>query len=154
MGPLCASSALDFHCRFSKLAVYVASLLILLLAVPPRAFARAKPLDASAVHSRILKRGLGNPVGVEMSNGVALIGRIIAINTDSFTLQLFNDPDPVTINYADVIDLRTGPSHGFWIVTAVGIGATAGLAIWGFHHVHSLEQQNQIPNMPPFPTIP
>jgi hypothetical protein len=148
MGPFCGFSALDFRSRFSA---SIASLLIVLFALPPGAYAKAKPLDAAAVHARILRRGIGNPVGVEMNNGVELVGRIIAINTDSFTLQLFNDPQPVPVNYADVIDLRTGPSHGFWIVTAVGIGAVVGLSIWGFVHVHNLQQQNQIPNMPANP---
>jgi hypothetical protein len=95
-----------------------------------------------------LKRGIDHPIGVELTSGVQLMGRIIAINTDSFTMQLFNDPEPVTVNYADVIDLRTGPSHGFWIMTVVGVGVVAGTAIWGFHHVHDLQQQNQLPNMP------
>ena len=109
MGPSCSFSALDFRSRFSKLAVCIASLLILLVALPPEALAKAKPLNAATVHARVLKRGIDNPIAVETSNGVELIGRIIAINTDSFTLQLFNDPEPVTIDYADVIDLRTGP---------------------------------------------
>jgi hypothetical protein len=82
------------------------------------------------------------------------MGRIIAINTDSFTMQLLNDPEPVTVNYADVIDLRTGPSRGFWIMTAVGLGAAAGMAIWGFVHVHNFQQEHSIPNMPPMPTVP
>lgn len=148
MGRHCGISALDFRSSF---LASIASLLIVLFAIPPGAYAKAKPLDAVAVHARILKRGIDNPVGVEMNSGVELVGRIIAINTDSFTLQLFNDPQPVTIHYAEVVDLRTGPSHGFWIVTAVGIGAVVGLSIWGFVHLHNVEQQNQIPN---FPTQP
>ncbi len=151
MGPLCGSSALGLR---SSVAASIASLLIALLMVPPAAFAKPKPLHAATVHARILKRGIDNPVGVELNSGVELVGRIIAINTDSFTLQLFNDPEPVTVNYADVIDLRTGPGHGFWILTAVGIGVVTGMAIWGFEHVHNLQQQNQLPNMPTSQPIP
>src|ERR1700744_1964179 len=99
MESACGLSALGLRGRFSWLAVSVASLLIFLLTVPPAAFAKAKPLDAATVHARILKRGINNSVGVEVNNGVELVGRIIAINTDSFALQLFNDPEPVTINY-------------------------------------------------------
>jgi hypothetical protein len=154
MGSSCGFSALDFRSRFSKLAVFVACLLMVLLAIPPQALAKTKRLNATTAHSRILKRGIDNPIGVELSNGVELVGRIIAINTDSFTIQLFNDPEPVTVNYADVIDLRTGPTRGFWIMTAVGVGAVAGMAIWGFAHVHNLQQQNQLPNMPTPQPIP
>lgn len=154
MESVCGFSALGLRSRFSWLAASVASLLILLLAVPPAAFAKAKPLDAAKVHQRILKRGIDNPVGVEMNNGVELVGRIIAINTDSFTLQLFNDPDPITINYADVIDLRTGPGRGFWVATGIGIGAAVGFAIWGAVEMHNFEQDHQIPNMPTLPATP
>lgn len=150
----CGFSAPVLRTRFSWLAASVASLLIVLLAVPPAAFAKAKPLDAVMVHKRILKRGIDNPLGVELNNGVELVGRIIAINTDSFTLQLFNDPEPVTINYADVIDLRTGPTRGFWIATGVGIGAVIGFAIWGAVEMHNFQQDHQIPNMPTLPATP
>jgi|ERR1035438_2121501 hypothetical protein len=153
MGPaLSGSSALGFSARFSAgFYAAIASLLIALFVVPPGAYAKAKPLDAVTVHARIMKRGIDNPVAVALNNGVELWGRIIAINTDSFTLQLFNDPQPVTVNYADVVDMRTGPTRGFWIFTAAGIGALAGLTIWGFVHVHNLQQQNQLPNMPAVP---
>ena len=135
----------------SKSSAFVASLLVVLFLVPPGVYAKAKPLDAAAVHARILKRGIGNVAGIEQNNGVELVGRILSIDPDSFTLQLFNDPQPVTVRYADVIDLRTGPSRGFWIATGVGIAAVTGMAIWGFVHVHNLEQQNQLPNQPPIP---
>ncbi len=154
MGRSCGFSALDFRSSFSNLAVCVASFLLVLVALPPEAFARARPLNATTVHARILKRGIDNPIAVELSNGVELMGRIIAINTDSFTMQLFNDPEPVTVNYPDVIDLRTGPSRGFWVFTGVAIGATVGFAIWGAVHMHNFEQENQLPNMPTPQPIP
>ena len=154
MGTPCSSSALDLRSRFSKLAACIASLLIVFLAIPPEAFAKAKPLNATTVHARVLKRGIDNPIGVELSNGVELIGRIIAINTDSFTIQLFNDPEPVTVNYADVIDLRTGPSHGFWVLMGIGIAASVGLAIWGAAQMHNFEQQHPLPTVPQPQPIP
>jgi hypothetical protein len=154
MEPFCGFSALCLRNRFSRFSASIASLLILLFVVPPGAYAKAKPLTAATVHARILKRGIGNPVGVEESNGVELIGRIIAVNPDSFTLQLFNDPDPVTVNNADVVDLKTGPSRGFWIVTAVGIGAVVGGAIWGAVAMHNFQQEHQLPNMPAQQPLP
>jgi hypothetical protein len=154
MGPACGFSALSLRSRFSWFAASVASLLVVLLIVPPAALAKAKPLDAVTVHKRILKRGIDNPVGVELNNGVELVGRIIAINTDSFTLQLFNDPQPVTVNYADVIDMRTGPTRGFWIATGIGIGAAVGFAIWGAVAMHNFQQDHQLPTTPTLPATP
>jgi len=142
-----AFSALGFRGRFSSL---IASLLIVL--IPANALAKAKPLDAATVHARIVKRGIGNIVGVEENTGVILTGRILAIDPDSFSLQLWNDPQPVTVMDADVTDLRTGPTRGFWIAMGAGMGVAAGMAIWGFVHVHNLQQQNQLPM--PQPAIP
>lgn len=155
MGPACGFSALGFSAfplrsRISSVSAALSFLLIALLVFPPGACAKAKPLKTATVHARILKRGIDHPVGVELNNGVELVGRIIAINTDSFTIQLFNDPEPVTVNDADVIDLRTGPSRGFWVFTGVAIGAAAGFAIWGFVHVHNLQQQ-KLPGLPATP---
>ncbi len=143
-----ALSVLTFRGRVSSAT---ASLLILLLLIPANAIAKTKPLDAVTVHARIAKRGIGNIVGVEENTGVILAGRILGINSDSFTLQLFNDPEPVIILYSDVTDLRTGPTRGFWIATGVGFAAVTGLAIWGFVHVHNLQQQNQLPMQPAMP---
>jgi hypothetical protein len=139
-------SALALRRCFS---VATASLLILLFLIPPDAPAKSMPLDAAAVQARITKRGINRVVCVVENNGVVLAGRILAINPDSFALQLFNDPQPVTIPYADVADLRTGPTRGFWIATGVGFAAVTAFAIWGFVHVHNLEQQHQLGNTLP-----
>lgn len=109
-------------------------------------------MDAATVRARIEKRGIDRWVAVKETNGVEIAGRILAIQPDSFTMQLYyNDPQPVTVLYGDVVDLRTGPSRGFWIFTGVSVAVLTGMTIWGFVHVHNLEQQNQLPNMPPTP---
>lgn len=137
-------SALVFGRGFS---VATASVLILLFLIPPDAPAKT-PLEAATVHAKIAKRGPGNGVAVEENTGVILAGRILTIGSDSFTLQLFNDPQPVTIRYAEVAEIETGPARGFWIATGVGLAAVAGLSIWGFVHVHNLQQQNQLAYQP------
>jgi|ERR1700689_1679374 hypothetical protein len=138
-------SASVFRGRFSA---FVASLLIAVFLIPAEALAAPKPLTASAVQTRVVKRGVNGWIGVEENTGVVLVGRIIAINPDSFTMQLPNDPEPVTVRFADVIDVRTGATRGFWIFTGVGIAAVAGFAVWGFVHVHNLDQQHQLPTVP------
>jgi len=150
MGPSCGyAPAAAFSSRFFAL---VSSLLIALLVVPQQALAAPKPLNPITVHDRVVKRGLNQWVAVEENNGVVLAGRILAINPDTFTLQLPNDPEPVTIAYADVIRIESGPSRGFWLWTGVGLGAAAGFAIWGVVHMHNFEQEHQLPN--PQPVVP
>jgi hypothetical protein len=119
--------------------------------IPADALATPKPLNAVTVQDKIVKRGVNGWICVEENSGIALVGRIIAINPDSFTMQLPNDPEPVTVRYAEVIDLRTGPSRGYWIVMGVGLAAVAGGAIWGFVHIHNLNQEHQLPPMPALP---
>jgi hypothetical protein len=125
--------------------------LIAIFLIPAEALAAPKPLNAVTVQDKIVKRGVNGWICVEENSGVALVGRIIAINPDSFTMQLPNDPEPVTVRYAEVIDLRTGASKGFWIATGVGIGAVAGMAVWGFVHVHNLNEEHQLPGIPSLP---
>jgi hypothetical protein len=124
---LCKFSASVFCGRFSA---FVASLLIAVFLIPAEALAAPKPLTASAVQTKVVKRGVNGWIGVEENTGVELVGRIIAIYPDSFTMQLPNDPEPVTVRFADVIDVRTGPTRGFWIFTGVGIAAVTGFAVW------------------------
>ncbi len=146
-----AFSALVFRVFRRGFSAATASLLIFLFLIPPNAGAKTKPLDAAAARARIAKRGINRVVGVEEGNGVILGGRIIAISVDSFALQLFNDPQPVTILYADVTAIQSGPPRGFWIATGVGIAAVTGFAIWGFVHVHNLQHQDQLPGTPAMP---
>jgi hypothetical protein len=126
----------------------VASLLIAIFLVPPTVWAAPKPLTPEAVHARIVKRGMERWVGVRQSNGVVLWGTIIAINPDSFTLQLPNDPQPVTVFYASVVALQTGAGRGFWIFTGAAIAATVGFGIWAAVHFHDEEQQHTLPPEP------
>lgn len=133
-----------------RLSACIASMLTALLTLPPAAFARTKLLTADVVHERIVKHGVNNWVCVEQSNGVQLVGRVIDIHPDTFTLQLPNDPEPVTIPYASVTSLQTDTPRSFWIAMGVGIAATAGFGIWAAVHFHHQEQQQQFPS-PAFP---
>src|SRR5271166_3841448 len=97
------------------LARSMALLLVLLLAGMTPATAWAKQLTPQVVHTRIVKRGVGNWVGVELLNGTAFVGRIVSAGDDSFGMQLHNDPEITTVHYADVLNLHTGISNGaFW----------------------------------------
>lgn len=114
--------------------------------------AEAKPLTPETVHARILRRGLGNGVGVDLLNGTAVVGRIVNVDDQPFGLQLHNDPELTTILYGDVVDLHTGISKGgFWAITAAGIGAMIVVAVVGFNAVHKNEQMPTLPNPPTQP---
>jgi hypothetical protein len=129
----------------------IAMFAICALLLPSIASAAPKPLDPGTVHVRIMKRGVNNWIALQENNGVQLFGRIIAINDQSFTLQLHNDPQTTEILYADVVDLRTGGfTKGQTIFMVAGIGAVVGLGIWGFVHVHNLQNKPLEPPMPAF----
>jgi len=102
----------------------------------------APPLDAASAKSKIQKYGINHYICVQENNGIELHGRILAVNGQSFQMQLHNQPQPVEIQYADVTTLQNlGWTRGKVIVALVGIGAMAGTAAYGFAHVHSLENQ-------------
>ncbi|MFC5863723.1 hypothetical protein ACFPT7_15555 [Acidicapsa dinghuensis] len=131
----------------SILRSLVAATLTVLFITPTSSIASPKPLDPVTVHKRILKRGEGNWIAVQENNGVDLFGRIITIGDRSFTLQLHNDPQTTEIYYSDVAYLRTGFTTGQKIFMIGGIAAVAGVSIWGFVHIHNLENK-QLSNQP------
>ena len=111
--------------------------LVMTLLIPNIAFAAPKPLTENQVHSRLLKRGLGNWVGVEMQDGTAFVGRIVSIDDQTFSMQLHNDPQVTPIFYSQVSCLQTGPPRGLIVGIAVaGIGAVVAMAAVGFHEVN------------------
>ena len=129
----------------------VAALVIAALLTPSLANASPKPLDAGTVHVRVLKRGVGNFIALQQQDGIQLFGRILAIGDHSFTLQLHNDPQTTEVFYADVAYLRTGFSGAQKAVLFGGLAATAGFGIWGFVHIHNLQNK---PLQPPPPIPP
>jgi hypothetical protein len=111
-----------------------------------------KPLTPEKVHERILKRGIGNWVGVELQNGTAIVGRIVSADEESFGLQLHNDPGITQVQYSDVVDMQTGISKGaFWGIMVAGIAGVATMAAVGFYEVH---KHSQMPTLPAEPTGP
>jgi hypothetical protein len=131
----------------------MALLLVCLLVGMAPAKAWAKQLTPQVVHARILKRGVGNWVGIELLNGTAFVGRIVSVDDDSFGMQLHNDPSITTVHYADVLNVHTGISNGaIWGITIAGIGGVAAMAAIGMHMVHENEQT--LPTQPAVPVIP
>jgi hypothetical protein len=113
------------------------------------ASAKSKPLDPVTVHDRIAKRGVGSWVCLDEANGIALVGRVVAINDDSVGLQLENYPDITPVLYTDVVGLRFGISRKtVWTIAAIGLGATAAMAAVGFHEVN--EMKSSFPTQPAF----
>jgi len=138
--------------RIDVLHHLVVVTLVVLLLIPSSAYADPKPLDPVTVHKRVLKRGVDHWIALQERNGVDLFGRIIAIGDHSFTLQLHNDPQTTEVLYSDVAYLRVGFSTGQRVFMVASIGAVAGLATWGFIHVHNLANKPLTP--PTAPVIP
>jgi hypothetical protein len=133
----------------------IATLLVGALVAVSSPVALARPLTPETVHARILKRGIGNWVGVELQNGTAIAGRIVSADNDSFGLQLHNDPAITPIRYSDVVALHTGISTGaFWGIMIAGFAGVAAMAAIGFHEVHEHSQMPTLPAQPAQPVFP
>lgn len=117
---------------------------------PTIALANPKPLDPGTVHVKILKCGIGNYIAIQEFNGVQIWGRILDIGDHSVILQLHNDPQTTEVFYTDIAYLRTGFTTGQKIFAVVGIGAVAATSIYGFVHLHNLENK---PLVPPTPAL-
>lgn len=140
-----------FFCLFPRWSVSIASSLVVLLLLPAPAFPDTAPLDPTAVHDRIVQLGVGHRVNIEERTGVVVSGRITTVGQQSFTLRLSGDPNPLLLKYEDVADFPRGGPHGRTIFLFSAIGAMTALGIWGFVHVHDLNQQNQLPATPAVP---
>ena len=127
----------------------IVMLLICALIAASAPVAEAKPLTPETVHARILKRGLGNWVGVELQNGTAFVGRIVGVDDHLFSLQLHNDPEITPVLYSDVVDLHTGLTGGqkalFLALPIVFAGVAIGTAV---------AFRNNEPRLPTMPTQP
>jgi hypothetical protein len=124
------------------------ALLVCSLLSPALANASPKPLDPATAHARILKRGVGNWICVQEVNGVALVGRIVAVNQDSVGLQLQNYPEITPVQYTDIVGLRTGPSRGL-ILALVGIGVGGSIALALIAHSQFENNKPTLPTAPP-----
>ncbi|MGP8253292.1 MAG: hypothetical protein ACLQHF_14775 [Terracidiphilus sp.] len=116
------------------------------------AYLSRKPVTPETVQARLLKRGLGRWVGVQLLNGVAFCGTIVSIDDSSFALQLWGDPEITPVAYKDVVYLQTGLTGGqkaFLIILPV---AFAGASIGGIIAFHNNEPK--MPTMPTLPVIP
>ncbi len=117
--------------------------------------ASAKPLTAATVHARLLKRGIGNWVGVELLNGTEFVGRIVSVDEKSFGLQLHNDPAITPVQYGDVVGLHMGFSHGaFWAITAAGVGGVIIMAVVAHHEFSNQPTFATLPTEPTQPVFP
>lgn len=124
--------------------------LICALMAPTAGLAAPKPLDEQTVRNRIVKRGVGSGVWVQESNGIALWGRVVSIDEQTFGMQLHNYPEVTPVRYCDVVDLRMGMSRGgFWAITIAGFGAVTAMALVAHH-----EMENQKMQMPTLPNQP
>jgi hypothetical protein len=92
-----------------------------------------------------MKRGVNRFIGLQERNGVDLFGRVIDIGDKSFILQLHNDPQTTEVFYTDVAYLRTGLSTGEKVFMVAGIAAVAGGTIYGFVHIHDLQNKTLMP---------
>jgi hypothetical protein len=132
----------------------MAVVLMCMLAAPSVSFAAPKRSDPQAVHSKILKRGVGSWVCVEEANGIVLLGRVTNIDVTSFGMQLENYPEVTMVNYADVVRVRNLGLSAKGTVILIGVTVGAAIATGLIMH-HEFEKNKptlpQNPGMPVFP---
>ena len=139
-------------CTFSRCIAMLLMCAMVTASVPAYA---GKPLTPEKVHERILKRGIGNWVGVELQNGTAFAGRIVSADEESFGLQLHNDPAITPVRYSDVVNLHMGLSNGAFVgLMVAGIAGVATMAAVGFYEVHKHSTMPTLPAEPSGPMFP
>jgi hypothetical protein len=122
------------------------------------------------VKDQIRKIGTGEDVTVIMVSGMEYYGAISKIESDSFEIAEVDLKQMITIDYANVMKVEKGygqmnsstgkrqkgvKSRGFWIVLIAGVGATIGLAVWGFSRLGKHKLDPPAPQIPsPFPRFP
>ena len=128
----------------------VALLLISTIFSSGLAYAAPRPLTAAETKVKIEKLGINHFVRILEGNGIDLHGRILAVNDQSFQMQLWNQPQPTEIQYDQVTEVHNlGWTKGKVAFLAAGIGAAVGLAVYGYVHVHNLQNQPlQTPAVP------
>lgn len=129
----------------------VAVVLSAVLAAPSVAVASPRKSSPEAIHSKILKRGVGSWVCVEEANGIVLLGRISNIDVVSFGIQLENYPEITVVNYSDVVRVRSMGITGKGAIALIG-GAAAAAVITALVMHHEYEQNK--PTMPTNPSLP
>ena len=119
--------------------------------LPVAASASPKTVNPETIHRKIVERGAGRWVCVDMKNGTAVLGRIAAIHEQSFDMQLENYPEATTIAYADVEHVRNvGLSgKGTAIMIGAGVAGAVALAIVAQHEMNNIKN-----NQPTLPTMP
>jgi len=118
------------------------------------------------VKDQVQKIGKGEDVTVTLFSGVEYYGAISKIEPDSFEIAEVDLKQMVAISYADLYRVEKGygemnsstgtrqkglKSRSFWILVAVGVASTVGLAIWGFKR---LGRREPAAPFPPFPRVP
>ena len=119
--------------------------------VPLATRASPKPVNPETIHRKIVERGTGKWVCVDMKNGTAVLGRIAAIHEQSFDMQLDNYPDATAIAYTDVERVRGVGlgAKGTAIMIGAGVGGAIAVGLIAQHEMNSIKN-----SQPPLPTLP
>ena len=137
------------NCRTTTLMRATAVALIGVLT--SAANAAPKNVNPETIHRKIVERGAGRWICVDMRNGTAVVGRIASISELSFGMQLDNYPDATTIFYADVRRVRSVGvgGKGMAIMIGAGVAGTVAVALIAQHEMNSFK--NSQPTLPRLP---
>jgi len=130
--------------RISAVALVAAML-------PFTASAAPKAVNPETIHRKIVERGTGRWLCVDMKNGTAVVGRIASLGEQSFALQLDNYPEATNIAYADVERVRSVGigGKGLAVLIGAGVAGSVAVALIAQHEMNSFKHSE-----PPMPTLP
>lgn len=135
------------------LAKPVAIALIYAVAAPA-AHAGPASVNPETIHRKIVQRGTGKWVSIDLTNGTAVVGRIASLEEQSFGLQLDNYPEVTTIAYSNVLRVRSVGIGGKGLAIAIGAGVagSVAIAVIATHEMNTFK--NNQPTIPTLPTLP
>jgi hypothetical protein len=133
--------------RFDRISAFA----LIAAMLPFTASAAPKTVNPETIHRKIVERGTGRWICVDLKNGTAVVGRIASFGAQSFAMQLDNYPETTNIAYPDVQRVRRAGVGGKGIAVAIGAGVagTVAFAIMAQHEMNNFRN-----NQPAMPTVP
>ena len=122
----------------SRLVRFTALLLIPAMLGNSLAFAVKKPVDPTAIKTKVEARGVGQGVRVTLSDKTEVKGLIVSIGEQSFAVKAKGSQQPEDIQFSQVTGVhndKMSTGHKIVIVVAivgVGIGITAAVLVSAF----------------------
>ena len=130
---------------------HISAVALIAAMLPFTAGAAPKTVNPETIHRKIVERGTGRWICVDLKNGTAVVGRIASFGEQSFAMQLDNYPEATDIAYANVERVRNVGLGGKGMAVAISAGVAGSVAI---ALIAQHEMNNFRNNQPAMQTLP